>query len=282
MTVRLDVNGTVRSWDGDPSLPLLRFLREELGILSPKDGCSGDGSCGACLVGMDGRAVLSCMVPVSKAAGRRIVTVEGLPERVRDTLSRAFVAAGAVQCGFCSPGFLMRAALLLERDPDPDEATIRRAFHRNVCRCTGYAQIVEAVQMAAKALREGTTIELPAAGGLGSPTPKRHALGRALGTEPFVDDLSVPGMLHGALRLADHPRARILRIDTAPTLEVAGVVRVVTAADVPGQRHVGLIVPDWPVLVAEGEITRYIGDVLAVGFVPTPPAAPGGVLRVVF
>ncbi len=279
MTVRLEVNGVIREWDGDPALPLLRFLREELGILSPKDGCSGEGTCGACLVGMDGRAVLSCTVPVGRADGRRIVTVEGLDPGVRETLSRAFAAAGAVQCGFCSPGFLMRAALLLERDPDPDEAAIRRAFHRNLCRCTGYAQIVEATLLAAGALREGREIPLPPPGGVGARTPKLHALQRAVGASPFVDDLSVPGMLHGALRLSDHPRARVLRIDPAPALAVSGVVRVLTAADVPGERTVGLIVPDWPVLVAEGEVTRYVGDVLAVVVAGTVDAAREGARR---
>ncbi len=279
MTVRLRVNGEPREWDGDPHRSLLHWLREDAGILSPKDGCSGEGSCGACLVAMNGRAVLACQVPMSRTQGADVVTVEGLPEALRVTLSRAFVAAGAVQCGFCSPGFLMRAALLLQEDPAPDETTIRRAFRRNLCRCTGYQQIVEAVQLAAAALRDGRLIELPAEGRVGGRHPKVHALGRALGSAPFLDDLRVPGMLHGALRLSDHPRARVLSIDTAPALAVSGVLRVFTAGDIPGRRRVGLIVPDWPVMVDTGETTRYIGDVLALVVAESEEAAREGADR---
>ncbi len=280
MTVRLKVNGESHEWRGDPDRSLLRFLREDLGVTSPKDGCSGDGSCGACLVEMNGRAVLSCQIPMGRAQSADVVTVEGLPENVRNTLARALVAAGAVQCGFCSPGFLMASAILLRRNPNPSETAIRRAIRRNLCRCTGYQQIVEAVQLAAAALREGRPIDLPADGGVGGRHPKVGALERALGCSPFVNDLKVPGMLHGAMRFSDHPRARVLSIDTQAALNVPGVTRVITAEDVPGERHVGLIVRDWPVLVAEGEITRYIGDVLAVVVATTEDAAREGARRV--
>lgn len=280
MTVRLTVNGEGCEWRGDPDRSLLRFLREELEVLSPKDGCSGDGSCGACLVEMNGRAVLSCQIPMGRAQSADVVTVEGLPDNLRNTLARALVAAGAVQCGFCSPGFLMASAILLRRDPNPSENAIRRAIRRNLCRCTGYQQIVEAVQLAAAALREGRPIDLPADSGVGGRHPKVGALERALGGSPFVNDLRVPRMLHGALRFSDHPRARVVLIDTQPALDVPGVIRVITAEDVPGDRHVGLIVPDWPVLVAQGEITRYVGDVLAVVVATTEDAAREGARRI--
>ncbi len=280
MTVRLKVNGESYEWRGDPNRSLLHFLREELGVMSPKDGCSGDGSCGACLVEMNGRAVLSCQIPMGRVQSADVVTVEGLPENVRDTLARALVAAGAVQCGFCSPGFLMASAILLRRNPNPSESAIRRAFRRNLCRCTGYQQIVEAVQLAAAALREARAIELPAEGVVGGRHPKVGALDRALGRSPFVHDLKVPEMLYGALRFSDHPRARVVSIDIQPALELPGVTRVITAEDVPGDRYVGLIVQDWPVLVAEGEITRYIGDVLAVVVGTTEDAAREGARRI--
>jgi selenium-dependent xanthine dehydrogenase len=250
-------------YGGEPDLPLLKYLRDIEGITSVKDGCSGQAACCACLVELDGRAALSCVTPMKKVANGAVVTLEGLPQRLRETLANAFVERGAVQCGFCTPGLLMRSKILLDKKSDPGRADILKALKPHFCRCTGYVKIVEAVELAAAALRQGKTIGLTRPGRVGSRQAKYDAVAKALGESPFVDDLRFDGMLHGALKFSDHPRARVLKIDCREAEKIAGVRRIFTARDVPGQRCNGLIVDDWPLLIAEGETTRCISDVLA-------------------
>ena len=261
--IRFRLNGKETVYEGPEDRPLLRYLREEAGLTSVKDGCSGQAACGACLVELSGRPALSCSTPMKKVQGREVTTIEGFPEEVRRTLGRAFVAQGAVQCGFCTPGMITRAKILLQENPDPSWEEAAQALKANLCRCTGYVKIVEAILEAAAALREHRAIPWESGPGIGKSFPKYQAYERALGRSPFVDDLSFPGMLHGVLRFSDHPRARVLALDTSEAEKMEGVVRVFTAADIPGQRHQGLIVPDWPMMVEIGETTRYLGDVLA-------------------
>lgn len=261
--IQFVLNGKKIGYQGDPELPLLRYLRRDCGITSVKDGCSGQAYCGACMVEVDGKPVLSCVTPLRKVEGKQVYTIEGFPEQVREILGKAFVAAGAVQCGFCSPGFLMRTKILLENNPDPSREEIVQALKFNFCRCTGYVKIIEAVQLAAEALRGETDIVLPASGRVGTRQPKYDAYQKALGSSPFVDDLRFDGMVHGALRFSDHPRAEVVSIDISKAEQMAGVIRIFTAADVPGERFTGLIKQDWPVFVAAGEVTAYIGDVIA-------------------
>jgi aldehyde oxidoreductase len=247
---------------------LLAALREELGVCSPKDGCSPSGQCGCCTVLVDSKAVVSCNLSVQKVAGTTITTLEGLPEDERERMASAFAATGALQCGFCTPGILVRVAALLERKgADLDRDTAARHLGAHLCRCTGYVKILDAVELLAK----GETLDLQPLGGIGSSGSRYQGFDLALGDKPYVDDLRPPGMLHGAVRLADHARADVLRIDTAAAEAVPGVVRVLTAADVPGELRVGLIHKDWPVFIPEGGRTSYLGDVLA--FVVAPDRA---------
>jgi selenium-dependent xanthine dehydrogenase len=259
-------------YDGDPERKLLAWLREDQGITSVKDGCSAQGFCRACTVEIDGRAKLACITAMKTLQGKSVTTLEGLPATVREVLAAAFVRHGAVQCGFCTPGYLARTRLLLEENPNPNREDVVKALGKHLCRCTGYHAIVDAVLTAAAMLRGE---EPPASdpGGVGHDQPKHDAHQRALGRAPFVDDLPFDELLHGALRLADHPRAVIRRLDTRAAAAMPGVVRIVTAADVPGERHTGLIVRDWPLLVAEGETTRYVGDVLALVIAETQAQA---------
>lgn len=134
---------------------LIDLLRDVLGMTGTKEGC-GEGECGACTVLIDGRAVNSCLYPALEVEGKEVLTIEGLQERANQLsiLQRAFVDSGAIQCGFCTPGMIMSAKALLDTSPDPSEDEIRDSFQGNLCRCTGYVQIVEAVKQAARRLRE--------------------------------------------------------------------------------------------------------------------------------
>jgi selenium-dependent xanthine dehydrogenase len=261
--IRFRLNGEEKRFEGHDNLSLLHYLREVEGIISTKDGCSGQASCGACMVEMNGKPTLACVTPMKKVAGKEVVTIEGFPGNLGKTLGRAFVEKGAVQCGFCTPGFLTRTKILLQDNPNPSKEEIIKALKMNYCRCTGYIKIVEAIQLAAEALRENKEITLKKAAKVGSSHPKYKAYEKAIGQNPFVDDLKFDGMLYSALKFSDHPRAKVLKINTPEAEKIEGVVQVFTGKDIPGQRYNGLIVNDWPVMVLEGEITRYIGDVLA-------------------
>lgn len=154
MRIGYELNGTAVEVAIDPGETLLEVLRRT-GLVSVKDGCSR-GDCGACAILLDGRAVTACTLFAAQADGRRIVTTEGLADGVGlHPLQRALLDAGGVQCGFCTPGVLMAALELLERDPDPSEEAVRTALAGNLCRCTGYVKIVDGVRDAAALLREG-------------------------------------------------------------------------------------------------------------------------------
>jgi aerobic-type carbon monoxide dehydrogenase small subunit (CoxS/CutS family) len=150
----VSINGTSRSLPEDRAQPLLRFLREGLGLWGTKYGC-GEGECGACTVLLDGLPVPACRTRVSEVAGRRVVTIEGLSRDGRlSPVQRAFAEAGAFQCGFCTPGMVVRATALLRTRPDPEEREIREALEPNICRCGGYPGILRAVRLAATLARE--------------------------------------------------------------------------------------------------------------------------------
>ena len=261
--MRLTLNG--RSIDVRPgaAASLLDMLRDDCGLRSMKDGCAPEGSCGACTVVVDGRPVVSCAQPAARFEGREVVTLEGLPPTARAEWAGAFVGAGASQCGFCSPGMVMKAEALLARTPAPTDAEVARALAGNLCRCTGYVKIIEAVAAVAAA-RAGRQDGGPSVdGGVGRPAPRYDGEAQVLGEQTFVGDMTAPGMLHGAVRFSDHPRALVRRIDIRAAQRHPGVVRVATSRDIPGERVQGLISADWPMLVAEGEETRYVGDMLA-------------------
>ena len=152
MKIRTTVNGVEREADAWPGSSLLTFLRDDLGLVGSKNACE-QGECGSCSVWLDGDVVCSCLVPAIQADGALVKTVEALADGgALHAVQEAFLAAGAVQCGFCTPGMVVTAADLLERDPDPSDETIREALAGNLCRCTGYGKIVDAVHLAAREL----------------------------------------------------------------------------------------------------------------------------------
>lgn len=151
--VQLVVNGESVEAAVEPNQTLLQFLREDLGLTGTKHGC-GLGDCGACTVILDGKPVNACLVLAVQARGREVLTIEGLAENGKlHPIQQAFVDKGAIQCGFCTPGMILSAKALLDEKPEPSEPEIRTAISGNLCRCTGYQKIVEAIQEAAKVIQ---------------------------------------------------------------------------------------------------------------------------------
>ena len=258
------LNGEKKTYDGDPELPLLTYLRLHEGIISPKDGCAPQAACGCCVVQVNDKALLSCVTPMKKIADGEITTTEGLGEYRQDVFANSFVNAGGVQCGFCIPGIVMQANNLVNHNPEPSRGDIEKALHPHLCRCTGYKKIVDAIETAAEAIRNDEPVPLKTSDGkVGSSHPKYQAQDLVLGQHRYVDDITMEGLRFGALKFSDHPRAFVKSIDVSRAEAHEGVIRVLTVKDVPGDRHIGLIRQDWALMIGEGETTRYMGDVLA-------------------
>jgi len=261
--ITLNVNGRAEKVEAQSDDTLLDVLRDQMGLRAAKDGCQPEGYCGACTVIVDGKARVACSQPAERFEAKSIVTLEGLEGAERDAFAHAFAATGASQCGFCSPGIVVKASELLRKKAQPSRDEIARALAGNLCRCTGYVKVIDAIDMAGRILQGEQPPQLDFSGRLGSRTPKYEAFELTLGDKPFIHDITMDGLLHGALSFSQHPRAVVKSIDSSAAAAMVGVVRVVLAEDVPGERAVGAIVADWPVMVAQGETTRCEGDVIA-------------------
>ncbi|MGO9701940.1 MAG: 2Fe-2S iron-sulfur cluster-binding protein, partial [Xanthobacteraceae bacterium] len=260
-SVSFNLNGTPRQVQVQPERTLLDVLRETFKVKSVKDACSPQGLCGCCLTLIDGQPKNACMVKADKVAGRSIVTLEGVSDNERKLYADAFQAAAGLQCGFCTPGIVLRTKWLTDQNGSLSRADIARAIDGHLCRCTGYAKIIDAIEMIHDAKHNGSSLPTPVLdGGVGRSLQRYQGAALALGSRPFVNDLDVPGLLHGAVVLSRHARALVKRIDVSKAFATPGVVAVVTAKDVPGDRWVGLIYKDWPCFVAEGEEVPTIAD----------------------
>jgi len=258
------LNGKKEVFEGNPEISLLKYLRNFKNITSVKDGCSCQGACGACMVEINGEAKLSCLTLLKNIENKTVNTLEGIPEPIRDAIAKSFVEKGAIQCGFCTPGFLMRTNILLQKNPTPTRDEIKQSLTLNLCRCTGYVKIIDAIHEAALRIanvQANSSVSL--SGKVGTSYPKYETYKMAIGEKKFVNDLKFDEMLYGALYFSNHPKAKILNIDTIEAEKLEGVVKIFTADDIPGDRFVGLILKDWPLMIRTGETTRYIGDVLA-------------------
>lgn len=281
-TISLYVNGSLYQVEIGPKTTLLEVLRDELHLTGTKNGC-GQGHCGSCTVIVDGkavspalrpwdvvpgvgpnyRAVRSCIYKASRADGARVETIEGLAESGElHPLQEAFIEHGAVQCGFRTPGMIMAAKALLDAHPHPTDEEIKSALKRNLCRCTGYTRIIQAIRGAA----EGTPPQLPATGSplvaVGCPVPRPDARAKVTGRATFAADLYFEGMLQAKVLRSEYPHARILRVDISRAKAQHGVAAVLTAEDVPGAKNHGLVRPDWLVLAYDK--VRYVGDAIAL------------------
>lgn len=272
--VKFTVNGNEIAASVPGQMTLMRFLRDELRLTGVKDGCS-NGHCGACTIVLNGKAARACLVKMARVDGAVVETIEGLSQNGEvHPIQQAFVEKGAVQCGFCTPGMILSAKALLDVNLHPSQEEIKTHLtqNRNLCRCTGYLKIIEAVQLA------GDYID-----GKVKPPPKpereviehslrdSEALAMVTGAALFGDDIYMEGMVYGKILWAAHPHAKILSIDAAEAEALPGVVAVVTAKDIPGKNQAGIVIRDEHA-IAEDKVT-YIGDKVAAVYAERPDIA---------
>jgi len=281
--LEFNLNGVPRSLEEIPGEKLSDLLRERLRLTGTKVGC-GEGRCGICVVLVDGVPTRSCITRANKIQGKSVLTIEGLralrPDHQQDEredlkalhpLQEAFITHGAIQCGFCTPGQLMKAHALLEANPDPTFDEIRAAMDDVICRCGSYEGIVSAIQAAALALREHSHV-LPRQVPLGEQDleyvgkalPRPDAIAKAIGSARFTDDFQFEGMLYARVLRAGLPSAILRGLDTSEARALPGVEAVLTADDLHHERLHGIYNKDWPILVALGERVRYQGDAIAL------------------
>jgi len=274
--ITLHVNGEDLELAVPAHWTLLEALRYEAGLTGSKQGCD-KGDCGACTVLVDGEPVLACCTLALTEQGKAIETVEGLgDEDGPSVVQRAFDVCGALQCGFCQPGMILSATALLRRDPDPSDDAIREALSGNLCRCTGYTKIFDAVRLAARGLDRrppvvygdeltGPTrrsgVPVPDLEVIGKRSRKTDAIGKATGAAQYTDDLVLPRMAHGRVKRATHAHARIVSIDTSAAEAMDGVYAVVLGEELPTPYCVIPWTPDETAL-AVGKV-RHAGEGVA-------------------
>src|SRR6476469_3080652 len=261
------INGRKISRNAKPHQRLLDFIRDDLNLTGNKEGC-GAGECGTCSVFVDGTLMKSCLLPVAKAQGTTIETVEALAKTGElSVLQKAFHKTGASQCGYCIPGMVMAATAALRTNPFADREEIKEPLCGNICRCTGYQKIFDAVELA-RDVQNGT---LSAAALLEDETEDGDFIGKNVrridtpskvsGRLKYAGDMTMPGMLHVQVLRSPHAHARIVSIDTSAAEAMEGVEGVITSADVPGEDGFGVFVNDQPIM-ARGKV-RYIGEAVA-------------------
>jgi CO/xanthine dehydrogenase Mo-binding subunit/aerobic-type carbon monoxide dehydrogenase small subunit (CoxS/CutS family) len=268
------INGRKISRNAKPHQRLLDFIRDDLNLTGNKEGC-GAGECGTCSVFVDGTLMKSCLLPVAKAQGTTIETVEALAKTGElSVLQKAFHKTGASQCGYCIPGMVMAATAALRTNPFADREEIKERLGGNICRCTGYQKIFDAIELA-RDVQNGT---LPAAALLEDETEGGDVIGKNVrridtpskvsGRLKYAGDMTMPGMLHVQVLRSPHAHARIVSIDISAAEVMGGVAGVITSADVPGEDGFGVFVNDQPVMARDK--VRYVGEAVAAVAVEDP------------
>ncbi|MDD3142429.1 MAG: 2Fe-2S iron-sulfur cluster-binding protein, partial [Lachnospiraceae bacterium] len=220
------VNGNKYNVERDQKL--LVYLRDTLKLKSVKDGCS-EGACGTCTVLVDGKPMKACIPMLSKLSGKSILTVEGLSDYEKEVFVYAFGEAGAVQCGFCIPGMVMCGKGLIDENPNPTRREVAFALRNNICRCTGYKKIIDAVMLAAKLIDAGPLIpEASSEWRIGERVHRVDVREKVLGYGEYVDDMEVEGLTYGSAIRSAYPRARVLAIHTEKAEQLPGVTGVFT------------------------------------------------------
>ena len=275
--INLKINHKDISVPVSPGQTLAEVLRETLNLTGTKIGCNED-ECGICTVLVDNQPVLSCNYPAARAAGKSVLTIEGLAPATANgdggklhPLQEAFVQYGAVQCGFCIPGQIMTAYALLQRSPDPTTDEIWHDLKDTLCRCAGYPTIERAIKAAAYAMRTGEPLPPPRIAisdhpltVIGNLQIRPDAIGKVTGEAKYTDDLKFDHMLHAAVKRAMIPHGILTSLNIEKAKALQGVNAVLTAQDIPGQHTHGLVIHDWPSLIGVGERVRYMGDAIAL------------------
>ncbi|MBN1316627.1 MAG: molybdopterin-dependent oxidoreductase, partial [Anaerolineales bacterium] len=277
------VNGKPVSVECDPATPLLDVLRDELGLTGTKQGCDHEGECGACTILLDGRPVRSCLTPVGKVTGRSVETVEGLgePDNLHP-LQSSFIEVGAVQCGYCTPGMLMAAKGLLDHHPNPSREQIVEALEGNLCRCTGYHRIVQAVEVAAARLR-GNEVRITFTSDklvIGGNVLRSDSIDKVTGRALYVEDIKMEGLLHAKILRSPHHHARLIALDTERAALVPGVVRIFTAQDISGNLYFPAYSQNEPILAPVGTTVRTNGAPVAAVVAETQASAEQGIAAI--
>ncbi len=253
--IRLTVNGVQRQFVVPKDRVLLDLLREDLMLTGAKQSCDRKGQCGACTVVVNGKTVRSCLTKVTSLEGAEIMTVEGLGTPANPHLiQEAFVIAGAIQCGFCTPGMIMATKVLLDKNLNPSREEIKQGLRHNLCRCTGYTKIFEAVELSGRFLRgECTPADLKPEKGasqIGVSHSRPWSMLKACGLAEFSADIAMPGALELAVVRSPHLRARLKGIHLGDAEKMPGVVGIMTAADIKGSNSMGFG-NDQPVLCTD-------------------------------
>jgi CO/xanthine dehydrogenase Mo-binding subunit/aerobic-type carbon monoxide dehydrogenase small subunit (CoxS/CutS family) len=277
------INGRKVARSAKPHQRLLDFIRDDLNLTGNKEGC-GAGECGTCSVFVDGVLMKSCLLPVAKAQGTTIETVEALATTGElSVLQKAFHKAGASQCGYCIPGMVMAATAALRANPFAGREEIKERLGGNICRCTGYQKIFDAVELArdvqngslpATALLETETEDAV----IGKAVRRIDAPSKVSGRLRYAADMTMPGMLHVQVLRSPHAHARIVSIDTSAAEVMEGVEGVITCADVPGVDGFGVFVNDQPIM-ARSKV-RYVGEAVAAVAAEDPLAAARAVAAI--
>jgi aldehyde oxidoreductase len=263
--VTLTVNGIRRQVSVEPDKVLLDLLREDLGLTGTKQSCDRKGQCGACTVIVNGKTALSCLKKVADLEGADVITVEGLgtPDNPH-LIQEAYVLSGAIQCGFCTPGMIMATKALLDQNPNPTKDDIKKALSRNLCRCTGYVKIFDAVNLAARFIRGETTPEKVKKSikqeAMGVSHPRPTGLLKACGLAKFTGDIKLKNAVEIAVVRSTEHHALIKSVDTEAAKKMPGVVGIMTASDIKGTNRIRVVVPDQPMLCDER--VRYYGDAI--------------------
>ena len=266
----LIVNGREYRVEAKETDTLLNVLRQKLFLTGAKHGCN-TGNCGACTVLMGNKPVKSCRVHIKDVGNQPITTIEGLQadDGTLHPLQSAFLETGAVQCGFCTPGMIMAAYALLLQNNNPDRQTIRKMLQGNLCRCTGYKPIEDAILKAAAKLNDLNKITDDLQSDINMPLIDGYA--KVTGTARFTDDLYPESSLYGTVVWSTVPSGNLKSINTQKAMQIPGVVRIITAHDIPGQNGIGRWRQDRPLLVEDR--IRFSGDAIALVLAETVDAA---------
>jgi CO/xanthine dehydrogenase Mo-binding subunit/aerobic-type carbon monoxide dehydrogenase small subunit (CoxS/CutS family) len=271
--VQFTINGRPVKLLVDPKRSLLDVIREDLRLTGTKLGCD-DNVCGSCTVLIDGKPKNTCKMPVERAEGKNLITIEGIGTKDNpDVIQKAFVNVGATQCGFCTPGMILTAKSILDQNPNPTREEVKRSIKRNLCRCTGYKKIIDGILLAAKARKNPDLVKEKDISEyrLGGRIPQRNSWEKVTGTLRFTQDIHLKGMCHAKVLRSPHFHARVVSIDVSAAEALPDVVAVATAKDLNGPNRVKYIFQDFRVVADEK--VRYFGEPVAIVVARTVEAA---------